>query len=223
MSREQVFYNLYKTATVLIVLTTPARIPRTNWINCKWHLAGISFRNLFSTILQRPQSMEAYDLCWGWFWKVFPGIEARSKNCNPSFKTDLVLDLCELEPFSTTTYFFSFRRKVLILLRAFPPLLAFVSWCRLLETSPSRSTILIPLCWDRGGLLSSAALLLLRPWLTQRLLAGAVSRNTEHKFDYSRKSTKNARKSTQRCARFTCIDCIHTVYRLYRLRRLHRL
>ena len=170
MSREQVFYNLYKTATILIVLTTPARIPRTNWINCKWHLAGISFRNLFSTILQRPQSMEAYDLCWGWFWKVFPGIEARSKICNPSFKTDLVLDLCELEPFSTTTYFFSLRRKVLILLRAFPPLLAFVSWCRLLATSASISTILIPLCWDRGGLLSSAALLLLRPWLTQRLM-----------------------------------------------------
>ena len=63
MSREQVFYNLYKTATVLIVLTTPARIPRTNWIDCKWHQAGISFRNLFSTIFQRPQSMEADYLC----------------------------------------------------------------------------------------------------------------------------------------------------------------
>ena len=131
-----------------------------------WYLVQESV----STILQRPQSMEAYDLCWGWFWKVFPGIEARSKICNPSFKTDLVLDLCELEPFSTTTYFFSFRRKVLILLRAFPPLFALVSWFRLFATSPSRSTILIPLCWDRGGLLSSAALLLLRPWLTQRLL-----------------------------------------------------
>ena len=123
-----------------------------------------------STVFQRPQSMESYYFCWGWLWKVFPEIKAKSKIWNRSLKTDLVLDLCGLEPFSTTTYFFSFRRKVLILLRAFPPLLAFVSWCRLLETSPSRSTILIPFCWDRGGLLSSAALLLLRPWLTQRLL-----------------------------------------------------
>ena len=36
---------------------------------------------------------------------------------------------------------------------------------------------------------------------------------------------KNARKSTRRCARFTCIDYIHyyTVYRLYILWRLQRL
>ena len=130
----------------------------------------ISHSGIFSTIFQRPQSMEADNLCWGWLWKVFPEMKTRWKIWNRSFKTDLVLDLCELEPPSTTTSFFSLQRKLLILLRAFPPLLAFVSWCRLFATSPSRSTILIPLCWDRGGLLSSAALLLLRPWLTQRLL-----------------------------------------------------
>ena len=117
-----------------------------------WYLV----RESFSTIFQRPQSMEADDLCWGWLWKVFPEFEINDQKIwNQSFKTDLVLDLCELEPPSTTTYFFSLRRKVLILLRAFPPLLAFVSWCRLLATSPSKSTKLLTLCWDGGGRLSS--------------------------------------------------------------------
>ena len=44
------------------------------------------------------------------------------------FKTHLVLDLWELCPPSTTTYFFSLRRNVLILLKAFPPLLLDFAW-----------------------------------------------------------------------------------------------
>ena len=76
----------------------------------------------------------------------------------------LVLNLCcEPAPSSwTTTYFFSLLRNVLILLKAFPPLLLFDGPSyRLFSTSSSPISSLIPS--ERGGLLSSAALLLLLP------------------------------------------------------------
>ena len=93
---------------------------------------------------------------------------------NPQMSdSHLVLNLwCAPAPSSwTTTYFFSLLRNVLILLKAFPPLFPALtgrpSWCLWSPAppppSPSSCPTSLPFCPEWDGLLSSAALLLLRP------------------------------------------------------------